>query len=297
MKRRIAFYLSLFVLLTSCGHVKHDDSEQWIQLFNGKDLTGWDIKIAGHPLNENFNNNFYVKDSVLKIDYSGFQKFSREFGHLYYKEPFSYYRVRVEYRFTGQQLEGGPDYAWLNSGVMLHSQSAASVSINQSFPVSLEMQLLASDEKQKRTNANLCTPGTEVDMKGSLVNSHCINSSSKSSLANEWVTAEAIVLGDSLIQHIVNNEVVLTYEHPRVGGGFVNNDLTWTSGGFGADSTSWIQKQGTALKSGYIALQAESHPLEFRKVELLNLEGCMDQTALNYKPYFIKADNSKCKYR
>ena len=107
MKRRIAFYLSLFVLLTSCGHVKHDDSEQWIQLFNGKDLTGWDIKIAGHPLNENFNNNFYVKDSVLKIDYSGFQKFNREFGHLYYKEPFSYYRVRVEYRFTGQQLEGG----------------------------------------------------------------------------------------------------------------------------------------------------------------------------------------------
>jgi len=297
MKYLSHVYVCLIIFLSSCSNSKPDPSEEWIQLFNSKDLTGWDIKIAGHPMNDNFNNNFYVKDSLLKIDYSGFQKFNREFGHLYYKEPFSYYRIRVEYRFTGQQLQGGPDYAWLNSGVMLHSQSAASVGINQSFPVSLEMQLLASDEKHKRTNGNLCTPGTEVDMKGSPVRSHCINSSSTSSFANEWVTAEAIVLGDSVIQHIINNEVVLTYEHPRVGGGFVNNDLTWTGGGFGADSLSWIQKQGTPLKSGYIALQAESHPLEFRKVELLNLEGCMDPAAINYKSYFVKADNSKCKYR
>jgi hypothetical protein len=297
MKHLSFFYLSLCILLTSCTTSGHDDSEEWMQLFNKKDMTGWDIKIAKHALNDNFNNNFYVKDSLLKIDYSGYQKFNGEFGHLYYKEPFSYYIIRVEYRFTGQQLDGGPDYAWLNSGVMVHSQSAASVSINQTFPVSLEMQLLASDEKQKRTNGNLCTPGTEVSMKGSLVNSHCINSSSKNSFVNEWVTAEAIVLGDSVIHHIINGDTVLTYEHPRIGGGFVNNDLTWTRGGFGADSLSWAQKQGTALRTGYIALQAESHPLEFRKVELLNLEGCMDKSALNYKSYFIKADNSKCKFK
>jgi hypothetical protein len=30
--------------------------------------------------------------------------------------------------------------------------------------------------------------------------------------------------------------------------------------------------QGTPLREGYIALQSESHPVEFRKVELLNLE-------------------------
>jgi hypothetical protein len=287
------------VALAGCSPGKKNlpEKEEWIQLFNKKDLSGWDIKIAKHPLNDNFNNNFYVKDSILKIDYSAFQKFDGEFGHLYYKEPFSYYKVRVEYRFNGQQLQGGPDYAWLNSGVMLHSQSASSLGINQTFPVSLEMQLLGSDEKQKRTNGNLCTPGTQVNMKGSLVNSHCINSSSKNNMADEWVTAEAVVLGDSVIYHIINADTVLTYEKPRVGGGFVNNDLTWTRGGFGADSLSWMQKQGAALTSGYIALQAESHPLEFRKVELLNLEGCMDKSALNYKSYFIKADNSKCKYK
>lgn len=296
MKHLIIFCLGLCTL-ASCTTSGHDNSEEWMQLFNRKDLTGWDIKIAKHALNDNLHKNFYVKDSILKIDYSGFQKFDGEFGHFYYKDSFSYYILRLEYRFTGQQLDGGPDYAWLNSGVMLHSQSAASVGINQTFPVSVEMQFLASDEKQKRTTGNLCTPGTEVNMKGSLVNAHCINSSSKNYSANEWVTAEAVVLGDSIIHHIINGDTVLTYEQPRVGGGFVNTDLTWTGGGFGADSVSWMQKQGTTLKSGYIALQAESHPLEFRKVELLNLEGCMDKTALNYKSYFIKADNSKCKYK
>jgi len=273
------------------------DQKEWSQLFNHKDLTGWDIKIAGHDLNENFNNNFYVQDSVLKVDYSKFSKFDKEFGHLYYKEPFSWYVVRVEYRFTGQQLTGGPSYAYLNSGVMLHSQSAASLSKNQSFPVSLEMQLLASDEKQKRHNGNLCTPGTQVSMNGQAVDAHCIDSKSKNSYLNEWVTAEAVVYGDSIIHHIINGDTVLTYEKPRVGGGFVNTGLTWTSGGFAADSLDWIKKDGMPLKSGYIALQAESHPVEFRKVELLNLEGCMDPAALNYKSYYLKADNTKCRYK
>jgi hypothetical protein len=292
--------LSLFSLLfiASCtSSPKHDDAEEWIQLFNKKDLTGWDIKIAHHDLNDNFNNTFYVKDSILEVDYSRYEKFNGEFGHLYYKEPFSYYKVRVEYRFAGHQLIGGPGYAHLNSGVMLHSQSAASNGKDQSFPVSLEMQLLSKDSTETRPTGNLCTPGTQVSMYGKLVESHCINSSSKSFPGPEWVTVEAIVMGDSIIRHIVNGDTVLTYEHPQVGGGFVSKDFNWTNGGFGADSLTWTQKQGAPLKTGYIALQAESHPVEFRKVELLNLEGCMDKSAENYKSYYIKADNSKCTYK
>ncbi len=164
------------VVFSGChpaGNPKATEKE-WMQLFNKKDLGGWDIKIAGHDLNENFNNNFYVKDSVLYVDYSGFKKFNGEFGHLYYNKPFSYYIVRVEYRFTGKQLEGGPSYAYLNSGVMLHSQSAASLSKNQSFPVSLELQLLASDSVQKRHNGNLCTPGTQVSLNGQLRKPWCM---------------------------------------------------------------------------------------------------------------------------
>ena len=101
--------LVYLVCLVSCKQPDNvlPSRQEWLQLFNGKDLTGWDIKIAYHDLNENFNNNFYVKDGVLKVDYSGFTKFNNEFGHLYYKKPFSYYIVRTEYRFTGKQLEGG----------------------------------------------------------------------------------------------------------------------------------------------------------------------------------------------
>ncbi|MDP4265079.1 MAG: DUF1080 domain-containing protein [Bacteroidota bacterium] len=298
MKLYIAFsFLSIVILISCTSPRKQDNTEDWIRLFNKKDLTGWDIKIAKHDLNDNFNHTFYVKDSILEVDYSRYGKFNGEFGHLYYKEPFSYYKVRVEYRFAGQQLTGGPSYAHLNSGVMLHAQSAASNGKDQSFPVSLEMQLLARDSNETRPTGNLCTPGTQVSMNGKLVESHCINSSSKSYPGSEWVTVEAIVMGDSIIRHIVDGDTVLTYEHPQIGGGFVNTNLTWTSGGFGADSLLWMQKQGKALKEGYIALQAESHPVEFRKVELLNLEGCMDKSALNYKSYFIKANNSKCVYK
>src|SRR5258706_1090954 len=239
--------LSLVVTISCTSTRKNDDKEGWVQLFNKKDLAGWDIKIAHHNLNDNFNNTFYVKDSILEVDYSRYEKFNGEFGHLYYKEPFSYYKVRVEYRFTGKQLTGGPGYAHLNSGVMLHAQSAASNGKDQSFPVSLEMQLLARDSNETRPTGNLCTPGTQVSMNGKLVESHCVNSSSKSYPGNEWVTVEAIVMGDSIIRHIVNGDTVLTYQHPQIGGGFVNKDLTWTSGGFGPDSLLWAQKQGMPL--------------------------------------------------
>lgn len=287
----------LFLSCTSVDKTNTDTSEEWIQLFNRKDLSGWDIKITKHELNDNFNNTFYVKDSILRVDYSRYTKFDGEFGHLYYREPFSYYKIRIEYRFTGKQLEGGPGYAYLNSGVMLHSQPGSSVGINQSFPVSLEMQFLASDSAAKRATGNLCTPGTFVSMNGKPAFDHCINSSSANYRGDEWVNAEAVVLGDSVIHHIINGDTVLTYDRPQIGGGFINTSLPWANFGFGADSAQWIQKANTSLATGYIALQAESHPLEFRKVELLNLEGCMDKNAVNYKPYFIKANNSKCQYK
>jgi hypothetical protein len=293
--------LLIIIIMAACQQPAttnaNASTEEWMQLFNKKDLTNWDIKIAGYPLNYNLNNTFYVKDSILKVDYSGYKKFTKEFGHLYYKQPFNYYKIRMEYRFYGKQLQGGPSYAYLNSGVMLHSQSAASLSLNQSFPVSLEMQLLASDSVVRRPNCNLCTPGTEVNQLGKTNYQHCIDSKSRNCMADEWVSAEAVVLGDSIIYHLVNGDTVLSYEKPHVGGGFVNSSMTWTSGGFAADSLEWIKKAGTPLTGGYVALQAESHPVEFRKVELLNLEGCMDKNALNYKSYYIKADNSKCRYK
>lgn len=287
----------LTIGLMLCCKPSHDPrQEEWIQLFNEKDLTGWDIKIAGYDLNDNLNNTFKVKDKVLQVDYSESKHFTKEFGHLYYHEPFSYYRVRLEYRFVGKQLEGGPDYAYLNSGIMVHSQAANTLDKGQTFPVSLEMQFLADDGKTDRHTGNLCTPGTEASIKGKPIESHCVNSDSKIYPSGQWVAAEAVVLGDSVIHHIIEEDTVLTYEQPRTSSNFVSQRTNWTFGGF-SDSVRWIQQQGTLLKEGYIALQAESHPVEFRKIELLNLKGCTDPKAINYKSYFVRSDNSQCRYK
>jgi Domain of Unknown Function (DUF1080) len=295
MNTRYLFFLIVSLLL-SCKPTTNPAKEEWISLFNGKDFQGWDIKIAGHELNENFANTFQVKDSLLKIDYNGYQKFTKEFGHIYYQQPFSYYRVRLAYRFTGQQLTGGPDYANLNSGIMLHSQAANTLDKDQQFPVSLEMQFLASEKELQRPTGNLCTPGTEIVMKGELIKQHCIDSDSKHYGKDNWILAEAIVLGDSVIHHIIEGDTVLTYHQPQFSSHFVNPSLGWAYFGF-ADSLSWIQKQGTPLRKGYIALQAESHPIEFKRIELLNLKGCTDPKALNYKSYYVKSDNAQCRYK
>lgn len=257
----------------------------WMQLFNGKDLSGWTPKIRGYEAGVNFGNTFRVEEGLLKVRYDQYENFDNRFGHLFFEKPFSYYKLRVEYRFVGEQAPGGPDWAYKNSGIMVHGQPVESMGKDQDFPISIEVQLLGGRTTGNRSTCNLCTPGTNVVMNDSLFTPHCINSRSATYRGDEWVTAEVLVLGDSLIQHIVNGEVVLSYTHPQIGGGAVSN----LKPGF-------LKMDGQLLSGGSISLQSESHPVEFRTVEILNLEGCMDPKARNYRPYFVKADNSKCTY-
>jgi outer membrane receptor protein involved in Fe transport len=217
------------------------------------------------------------------------------YGDLYYQTPYSYYKIKFQYRFTGNQTPGGATWNVRNSGVMVHSQSAKSVNIGQDFPVSVEVQLLGGLGNGERSTGNVCTPGTQVYMNGSLRTDHCISSSSKTYNGDQWVSMEVVVLGDSIIQHIVEGDTVLTYEKTEIGGGFVGPGYSWTQSHI-TDSAYWLAKDKTPLKEGYIALQAESHPIDFRKIELLNLVGCMDPKAKNYKDYYMKADNSLCSY-
>lgn len=254
MKKTIILILAV-IILAACTGPK--EKENWISLFNGKDFTGWDIKIKGSPLNENYKNTFRVENGVLKVCYDQYEKFNNEFGHIYYNESFSHYKLRIEYRFTSEQSVDGPSWAFRNSGVMLHSQSAQSIGLDQDFPVSIEAQFLGGDGVTDRSTGNLCTPGTNVVMNGELITQHCINSSSKTYHGDVWVSAEFVVLGDSVIHHIIEGDTVLTYFKPQVGG-------TNKPDGYPVPD-------GTLLKEGYICLQAESHPVEFRKVEILDL--------------------------
>jgi hypothetical protein len=255
MKKTIYLLIIFLAGFSSCIY-KTAEKENWIQLFNGKDLSGWEIKIKGSPLNVNYNNTFRVEDGIMKACYDEYDTFRLEFGHIYYKEPFSNYKLRIEYRFTGEQAPNGPSWAFRNSGVMLHSQSAESVLLNQDFPVSVEAQFLGGDGVTERSTANVCTPGTHIVMNDKLITQHCTNSTSKTYHGDVWVHAEFVVLGDSIIHHIIEGDTVLTYTKPQIGG-----DLP----------DGFPLTEGAPLKEGYICLQAESHPVEFRKVELLKL--------------------------
>ncbi len=260
------------------------DQKEWLQLFNGKDLKDWMPKINGYALNDNFGNTFRVANGTMQVGYEKYDQFNKRYGHIFYREPFSYYTLVVEYRFIGEQATGGEGWATRNSGAMLHCLDPKTMGKDQDFPISIEAQFLGGLGKGPRTTANLCTPGTNVERDGKLFTPHCVTSSSKTYDGDQWVRVELEVRGNESIKHIIDGQTVLSYEKPQIGGGNVS----------GHDPA--VKKDGMMLSEGYISLQSESHPIEFRKVELLNLVGCMDKKAKNFKSYYVKADNTKCRY-
>lgn len=250
------------ILLASCQPKKNfKENEEWLPLFNGKDLTGWTVKMHHHNVGINFGNTFRTEDGMIKVRYDQYQDFNDQFAHLYFNQPFSHFHLKLEYRFTGELQRGAPDYTLLNSGVMFHSQDPNSILKEQNWPISVEMQFLARlDDGQPRPTGNMCSPGTEIVYEGKIYESHCLNSSSKTYSKDEWVKAELIVLGDSLITHIINGDTVLQYSKPTMGGGVVS----------GYDSLVW--KPGKPLTDGFIALQSEGQPIDFRNIVLKKLK-------------------------
>lgn len=283
----IVVFVSATALSFGCDRAQNNDPdrEDWIPLFNGRDLNDWTVKISGHDVGVNFANTFRVENGVLSVRYDGYGDFDDQFGHLFYNRAFSYYKIRMEYRFVGDQQPGAPSWAIRNSGVMLHSQDPNTVTRDQDFPISVEMQFLGglgNDGARPRPTGNMCSPGTDIVFEGSVVETHCISSTSDTYDGDQWVRAEAVVLGDSLIVHMINGDTVLQYSKPHVGGGAVN----------GYDPA--VKQDGAPLVEGFIALQSEGHPLDFRNVVLLNLKGCMDPNAGNFKRYYVASDSSAC---
>jgi hypothetical protein len=266
------FLLSILIgtALVVSGTFYNQQEEEWKDLFNGENLDGWDIKINGHELNDNYANTFRAEDGLLMVRYDQYDTFNDRIGHIFYHEPFSHYRLIVEYRFVGEQIEDGPGFGFRNNGIMFHSQSVESMDLEQWFPTSVEFQLLGGDGENDRPNGNIFTPGTHVVLDGELrTDQNLIQLDGPTIHGDEWVTAELVVMGDSLVQHFVNGELVIEYTEPQL-------------------------EDGTPLQSGYIALQSESHPTDFRSIRILNLVGCMDENASNYKSYYVKPDPEAC---
>lgn len=266
MKQRAFWnYLTFIVFLISvvscAAHRKTSAKSEWVQLFNGHNLDGWTVKIHHHDAGVNFGNTFRAEDSMIKVRYDQYGDFNEQFAHLYYNVPFSHFHLKFEYRLTGELQRGAPEYTMLNSGVMYHSQDPRTMLKEQNWPISIEMQLLAGlGDGQPRPTGNMCSPGTDIMYQGKKYDGHCLNSTSKTYAKDEWVRGELIVLGDSLITHIINGDTVLQYSKPTMGGGVVQ----------GYDPALW--KPGTPLTSGFIALQSEGQPVDFRNIWLRNLK-------------------------
>jgi hypothetical protein len=257
----ISFFLSALVA-TSCTQPKTSTDGEWIQLFNGKDLNDWTVKINGYEIGDNFGNTFRVENGILQVRYDEYDApFRNRFGHIFYKDEFSHYLLRVEYRFLGEQMEGAPGWAYRNSGIMVHGQTPESMGVNQDFPTSVEVQLLGSDDRATRTNLNVCTPGTDIVMNGELIRQHCTNSNSEHFYGDDWYTVEIEVRGNEVIRHIYNGVVVLEYNQPQLD----DRDPTFAK---------LVELNGgdIMLHKGTISLQSEGHPIDFRKVELKVLE-------------------------
>ena len=154
------------LLSMHCTSLTFATEGEWIQLFNGKNLDGWKVKLTGYELNDNFGDTFRVEDGVLKVCYDAYDKFGGRFGHIFCEQPFDNYVIRVGYRFVGEQSVEGPTWAIRNSGIMVHGQSPESMRKDQQFPVSIEVQLLGGNGTDERPTGNLCTPGTHVVMDG-----------------------------------------------------------------------------------------------------------------------------------
>lgn len=258
--KKIALFilLVLFLCIDLTGFAQHPKGE-WVQLFNGKDLTGWTPKIKGYPSGENFGNTFRVEDGVMKVSYDQYDEFDLRYGHIFYNESFGDYIFRVEYRFVGEQCKGGQGWALRNSGIMVHGQKPETMELDQNFPVSIEVQLLGGNGQDARSTGNLCTPGTNVVMDEELILRHCISSGSKTYHGDQWVISEVEVRGNEIIKHFINGDLVLDYTKPQLD----ERD---------EEAKRLIVDGDLMLSSGTISLQSESHPVEFRKVEIKLLD-------------------------
>ena len=257
MTRSTLLVLSLFLVF---GLGCSSKSEDWQSIFNGRDLDGWTPKFTGNKLGENYKNTFRAENGNLVVSYDEYESFEGKFGHLFYKDKLSHYKLRLQYRFVGDQIPGAPEWAFKNSGIKFHSQEPELIPVDQELLVAVETQLLGGNGTEDRPTANVCTAGTHIEINGELITQHCTPSSSPTFHDDQWVSLEIEVRGNDKVIHKVNGEVVFEYERPQLD-----------------TDDEFAQKliemgRPVMLSEGYIALQAESHPVEFRNIELLKLE-------------------------
>lgn len=265
MKFPHLLYIFIAIALLSCTSSTSTEQEstsskpQWQSLFNGKNLDGWEIKINGFEVGENYANTFSVEDGLLKISYDDYDSYGTKYGALYTTKSFTNYRLKVEYRFVGDTAKNAPSWGFRDSGIQYHCQSAASMKKDQPFPVCLEYNLHGGDGTNERPVGQICTIGTRVDIAGKESTAFCTPPEvSKTFHGDQWVVAEIDVKGDTISQW-VNGEKLIEFTNPRL-----DPVHEW--------GKTLITEGNTSLGLGHISLQSNSHPIQFRKIEIMEYQ-------------------------
>lgn len=269
MIRKLVLLCSLAMLAAACAEKPKTmvaaPSGAWISLFNGKDLDAWNVKISGEEFNDNYRNTFRVEDGLLKVSYRDYDKFENRFGSLFTKQKFSHYWIRAEYRFVGSLTSGAPRWAYKNSGLQLHSQAPDTMRKDQQFPVSVEFDIVGGRFMGSQPTGDVCQNGTHVLIGGAPVKGLCSKVSDVTLRKDDWVTVLAEVDGSDHVRQIVNGALIVEY-----------TDLTLDKNN--PDAQRLIAAgAGSALKSGYISIQSNGHPIEFRRIEVLPLDDGLPQ--------------------
>lgn len=259
-KSKILYQVLAMIVWIGFFSCKQKAEPEWISIFNGKDLEGWSPKFTGQEYRVNYLNTFQAKAGKLLVSYDAYDRFNDNFGHLFYEEKLSDFRLRLEYRFVGDTVSGTPEWAFKNSGIKIHTPHPAELPLDQTLLVAVEAQILGGDGQTERFTANVCTAGTHVVMNEKLITQHCTNSSYPAISDSSWVKMEIEVWGSEKITHKINGEVVMKYSKPQ----YDESD----------EFARELMGKGypKIISEGYIALQAEGHPIEFRNIELMRLD-------------------------
>lgn len=260
IKTKILFSTVIVVLILLTYSCKQKIDREWIPIFNGKDLNGWTPKFTGQEYGKNYLNTFQVKDGKLIVCYDAYDIFENNFGHIFYQEKLSRYKLRLEYRFLGESVPGSPSWAFKNSGIKFHTPHPSELPLDQILLVAVEAQIIGGDGKTDRFTGNVCTAGTHIEMNDSLITQHCTNSNYPAINDTSWVKMEIEVNGSEKITHKINGQVVMEYSRPQ----YDDTD---------AFAQELLEKgHSRIINEGYIALQAEGHPVEFKNIELMKLD-------------------------
>lgn len=235
-----------------------DDNDSWIDLFNGKDLSGWETWLSRAPgeqrllgLNNDPLKVFTVEDGALHIS-------GQVFGALTTVEEYENYHLRLEYRWGEKKWPPRLDRE-RDSGVLYHATGQHGLFAG-SWMKSNQFQIgegatgdfwsvagtMADVEAERIENDWRYAPGKDVV---TIERGRVVASEHRDKPHGEWNTVEIAARGDS-VQHIVNGEVVLALTRTR-------------------------HKEGTTeqpLTRGKIQLQSEGAEIWFRNIQIKPLE-------------------------